>query len=63
MARNNDVKFSDLSGAQKAHMATIVARMAWRSLADDGSGRILDDLKAKAARIEKRAARRKQHGK
>lgn len=59
MAKNNDVKFSDFTTFEKVQMVSVIARMAKRSLADDGSGRILDDLKAKAARIEKRAARRK----
>ncbi|MEU5892541.1 DUF6257 family protein [Streptomyces sp. NPDC047461] len=59
MAKNNDVRFSEFTALEKLQMVTVIARMAKRSLADDGSGKILDDLKAKAARIEKRAQRRK----
>lgn len=59
MAKNDDVKFSEFTTGEKIHMVSIIARMGYRSMADDGSGRILDDLKAKAARIEKKAQRRK----
>ncbi|MCX5338110.1 DUF6257 family protein [Streptomyces sp. NBC_00140] len=59
MAKNDDVKFSEFTTGEKIHMVSIIARMAKRSLADDGSGRILEDLKAKAARIEAKAQRRK----
>lgn len=59
MAKNNDVKFSDLTGFEKARMVLLMARMAKRSIADDGSGRVLEDLKRKAERIETRAGRRK----
>ncbi|MEU9913167.1 DUF6257 family protein [Streptomyces sp. NPDC051001] len=59
MASNNDVRFSDFTTGEKIHMVSLIARMAKRSLADDGSGKILDDLKAKAERIEKKAQRRK----
>ena len=59
MAKNNDVKFSEFTAFEKLQMVTVIARMAKRSMADDGSGRILEDLKAKAARIEKKAQRRK----
>ncbi|NNN30722.1 hypothetical protein HLK59_10170 [Streptomyces sp. S3(2020)] len=62
MAKNDDIKFSDFTTGEKIHMITVVARMAKRSLADDGSGRVLEDLKQKAARIEARALRRKQSG-
>jgi hypothetical protein len=56
---NNDVKFSDFTGPEKVRMGFLIVRMAKRSLADDGSGRVLADLKKKADRIESRAARRK----
>jgi hypothetical protein len=59
MAKNDDVKFSEFTAFEKLQMVTVIARMAKRSMADDGSGKILDDLKAKAARIEKKAQRRK----
>lgn len=59
MAKKDDVKFSEFTTFEKLQMVSVIARMAKRSLADDGSGRILDDLKAKAARIEKKAQRRK----
>lgn len=63
MAKNDDIKFSDLTTGEKIRMGLIVARMIKRSPADDGSGRVLEDLKQKAARIEARAIRRKQAGK
>lgn len=59
MAKNNDVRFSEFTTFEKIQMVSVIARMAKRSIADDGSGKILDDLKAKAARIEKKAQRRK----
>ncbi|MFF1297949.1 MULTISPECIES: DUF6257 family protein [unclassified Streptomyces] len=59
MAKNDDVRFSEFTTFEKLQMVSVIARMAKRSLADDGSGKILDDLKAKAARIEKKAQRRK----
>lgn len=59
MAKNDNVRFSEFTTFEKIQMVTVVARMAKRSLADDGSGRVLEDLKAKAARIEKKAQRRK----
>lgn len=59
MAKNDDVKFSEFTTFEKLQMVGVIARMAKRSMADDGSGRILEDLKAKAARIEAKAQRRK----
>lgn len=59
MAKNDDVRFSDFTTGEKIRMGLVVARMLKRSMADDGSGRILEDLKAKAARIEAQAQRRK----
>lgn len=59
MAKNDNVRFSEFTTFEKLQMVTVVARMAKRSMADDGSGRVLEDLKAKAARIEAKAQRRK----
>lgn len=59
MANNDDVRFSDFTLGEKLQMVTIVARMAKRGMADDGTGRVLEDLKRKAARIEQKAQRRK----
>lgn len=63
MAEKDDIKFSDFTTGEKIRMGLIVARMIKRSPADDGSGRVLEDLKQKAARIEAGAIRRKQAGK
>lgn len=63
MAKNDDVRFSDFTTGEKIRVVGLVARMAKRSMADDGSGRVLKDLQAKVARIEKKAQRRKNSGK
>ena len=60
---NKDVRFSDFTTGEKIRVVTLVARMAKRSMADDGSGRVLEDLQAKVARIEKKAQRRKDASK
>jgi len=59
----NDVRFSDFTTGEKIRVVALVARMAKRSIADDGSGRVLKDLQDKVARIEKKAQRRKDGGK
>lgn len=59
MADSDDIRFSDFTVGERLHMVALVARMAKRSLADDGTGSVLEDLKRKAARIEERAQRRK----
>ncbi|MDQ1037252.1 hypothetical protein QFZ75_003668 [Streptomyces sp. V3I8] len=59
MAKDSDVQFSDFTAGEKVRMAGLVALMAKRGLADDGTGRVLDDVKKRMARIEKQAARRK----
>lgn len=56
----DDLKPSDFTFGEKARLAGLVARMAKRGLADDGSGRILQDLQRKVERIENQARRRKQ---
>ncbi|MEU7384948.1 DUF6257 family protein [Streptomyces sp. NPDC042207] len=57
----DDLTSSDFTLGEKARLAGLVARMAKRGLADDGSGRILRDLQRKVERIEDQARRRK-HG-
>ncbi|NUP42340.1 MAG: hypothetical protein HOY76_36245 [Streptomyces sp.] len=59
----NDVRFSDFTTGEKIRVVGLVARMAKRSIADDGSGRVLKDLQARVERIEKQAQRRKNGGK
>jgi hypothetical protein len=55
----DDLKFRDFTAGEKLRLAALVARMAKRGLADDGSGRIIRDLQARVERIEKQALRRK----
>ncbi|MFJ8349747.1 DUF6257 family protein [Streptomyces sp. NPDC094153] len=57
----DDLTASDFTLGEKARLAGLVARMAKRGLADDGSGRILRDLKRRVERIED-TARRRKHG-
>lgn len=52
-----DIRFSDFTTGEKVRVAALVARMAKRSAAGDGVD--LSDLKARVARIERQAARRK----
>ena len=58
------LNLSDLTAGEKVRMAGLIARMAKRGLADDGTGRVdLSDLKRRFERIEKQARERKQQGK
>ncbi len=60
MSKPTDVRFRDLTAGEKLRMAGLVARMAKRGLADDGTEKVdLSDLKKRMARIEKQAERRK----
>ncbi|WP_282703231.1 DUF6257 family protein [Streptomyces sp. CC219B] len=59
MAKNDDVRFSDFTTGEKLRVIGLVARMAKRGMADDGSGRVLKDLQDRVARIEAKAQRRK----
>ncbi|MFF9758588.1 DUF6257 family protein [Streptomyces caelestis] len=55
---------SDLTAGEKLRMAGLIARMAKRGLADDGTGNVdLSDLKRRFERIENQARKRKQQGK
>lgn len=55
---------SDLTAGEKLRMAGLIARMAKRGLADDGTGNVdLSDLKRRFERIENQARQRKQQGK
>lgn len=55
---------SDFTAGEKVRMAGLIARMAKRGLADDGTGRVdLSDLKRRFERIENQARKRKQQGK
>lgn len=60
MPSSNDVEFSDYTVGEKIHLVSLIARMAKRGVADDGTGRVIEDLKRKAERIEERARRRKE---
>ncbi|MEV8396099.1 DUF6257 family protein [Streptomyces sp. NPDC057596] len=56
-----DLKPSDFTFGEKARLAGLVARMAKRGLADDGTDRVdTSDLKRRIERIENEARRRKQ---
>ncbi|MFJ1653682.1 DUF6257 family protein [Streptomyces sp. NPDC088337] len=57
----DDLQASDFTFGEKARLAGLVARMAKRGIADDGSGRILRDLQRRVERIED-TARRRKHG-
>lgn len=58
---SNDISFSDFTAGEKLRMAGLLARMAKRGLADDGSDRVdTSDLKRKVERIENTARKRKQ---
>ena len=51
---------SDLTAGEKLRMAALIARMATRGLADDGTGNVdLSDLKRRFERIENQARKRK----
>ncbi|MGW2896827.1 DUF6257 family protein [Streptomyces sp. NPDC001212] len=57
----DDLKPSDFTLGEKARITGLVARMAKRGLADDGSDRVdTSDLKRRIERIEDQARRRKQ---
>ncbi|MEU8537535.1 DUF6257 family protein [Streptomyces sp. BPPL-273] len=56
----DDIRFSDFTTGEKLQIAALTARMAKRGLADDGSGRVLADLKRKVVRIENKARLRKR---
>ncbi|MBC2904015.1 DUF6257 family protein [Streptomyces cupreus] len=59
MAKNDDIRFSDFTTGEKLRVIGLCARMVKRGLADDGTGRVLEDLQRKVERIEKKAQRRK----
>lgn len=55
---------SDFTAGEKVRLAGLIARMAKRGLADDGTGNVdLSDLKRRFERIENQARRRKEQGK
>lgn len=55
---------SDFTAGEKVRLAGLIARMAKRGIADDGTGRVdLSDLKRRFERIEDQARKRKQQGK
>jgi hypothetical protein len=57
----DDLRFGDFTVGERLRIAGLVARMAKRGLADDGTDRVhLDDLKRRVTRIENQALRRKQ---
>ncbi|XUL89715.1 DUF6257 family protein [Streptomyces galilaeus] len=53
----DDLKFSDFTGGEKAHLALLHVRMAKRGMA--GPTVYIDDLKRKVKKIETRALKRK----
>lgn len=56
----NDLDLSDFTTSEKVRMAGLIARMAKRGLADDGTGRVdLSDLQRRYERIENQARKRK----
>lgn len=57
----DDLRFSDFTGGEKAHLTLLHARMAKRGLAGDTVD--ISDLQRKVKRIEDRALRRKKSGK
>lgn len=60
----NDLDLSDFTAGEKVRMAGLIARMAKRGLADNGTGNVdLSDLKRRYERIENQARKRKQQGK
>ncbi|NEC30620.1 hypothetical protein G3I20_29460 [Streptomyces sp. SID8111] len=60
----DDLDLSDFTAGEKVRMAGLIARMAKRGLADDGTGRVdLSDLQRRFERIENQARRRKEQGK
>ena len=57
----DDLKFSDFTTGEKVRVTGLLARMAKRGVADDGTGRVdLSDLQRRIERIENTALRRKQ---
>lgn len=57
---SNDLDLSDFTAGEKVRMAGLIARMAKRGLADDGTGRVdLSDLQRRYERIENQARKRK----
>ncbi|MFA3877601.1 MULTISPECIES: DUF6257 family protein [Streptomyces] len=56
----DDLDFRDFTASEKVRLAGLIARMAKRGIADDGTGNVdLSDLKRKFERIENQARRRK----
>ena len=56
----DDLDLSDFTAGEKVRMAGLIARMAKRGIADDGTGRVdLSDLKRRFERIENQARKRK----
>ena len=57
----NDLNLSDFTAGEKVRLAGLIARMAKRGLADDGTGNVdLSDLKRRFERIENQARSRKK---
>jgi len=56
----DDLDLSDFTAGEKVRMAGLIARMAKRGIADDGTGRVdLSDLQRRFERIENQARKRK----
>lgn len=55
-----ELKFSDFTTGEKLRIVGLVARMAKRGIADDGTDRVdQSDLQKRVDRIERQALRRK----
>jgi len=60
----DDLEFGDFTTGEKLRVIGLVARMAKRGLADDGTGNVdLSDLQRRVERVERQALRRKNKNK
>ncbi|MFI2714858.1 DUF6257 family protein [Streptomyces collinus] len=60
----DDLDLSDFTAGEKVRMAGLIARMAKRGLADNGTGNVdLSDLQRRFERIENQARKRKNGSK
>ncbi|MFH8528125.1 DUF6257 family protein [Streptomyces tendae] len=58
-----DLNASDYTAGEKARLTWLIARMAKRGIADDGTGNVdQSDLQRKFDRIQDQARKRKQQG-
>lgn len=58
-----DLNSRDYTASEKARLTMLIARMAKRGIADDGTGNVdLSDLQRRFDRIQDQARKRKQQG-